>query len=100
MPAIDLTALLNQVTATEGVDASAVKLIQGFAAAVKTAVAAAIAADAAANDATNATVQSAIDGVTSRFTASAAAVGDAITANPLPGDVPPPPPPPSPAAAR
>lgn len=64
---VDLTALTAEVTNTEGVEASAVALINGFAAAVD-----------AANTASNA----AISAVTARMRASADTLAAAVAANP------------------
>ena len=76
-----INALTDQVTNTEGTEASAVALINGFSAAVTKAVTDALAADDAADQGSITAAQSAISSVTSRFTASAAALGAAVAAN-------------------
>jgi hypothetical protein len=82
---VDLTALNEQVTAltaqveqTEGVEASAMALISGFAAAIQKAVE----ADNAIDAANTAKVVATIAAVKSRFMASATALGAAVAANP------------------
>lgn len=86
--------LTNQVAATEGTEASATALINGFAAQVTSAVTTALAADNAADQGTVDSVTAAINSVTTRFTASAAALGNAVAAN-NPNPVPPAPPTPT-----
>jgi hypothetical protein len=66
--AADLTVLSDQVTATEGVEASAVVLIQGLAAFIEA----------------HKTDPVALQGYADRLKASAVALGDAVAANPLP----------------
>lgn len=79
---IDLTALTAEVADTEGIEQSAIAVINGFAAEIKDAVAKAIAADGFANDATNQTVQASIDAVVARFKNASASLATAITAVP------------------
>lgn len=78
-----ITSLTAQVTATEGTEASAVALINGFAAQIQTAVAAALTADDAADAGSIQAAQSAISAVTARFAASGAALGAAVAAPPV-----------------
>lgn len=73
----DLTV---QVSNTEGTEDSAATLIKGFGAAVTKAVTEALTADAAANDASIAAATQAITDTTTRFTASAAKLGEAVAA--------------------
>lgn len=64
---VELSALTAEVTNTEGVEASAVALINGFAAAV---------------DAANAGTNSAISAVTARMRAASDSLAAAVAANP------------------
>ena len=88
MPGTDFTALNNaitaltaQVTATEGVEDSAVALIAGFASAVTKAVSDALTADDAADQGSIAVANQAIADVAARFKASGDKLGAAVTAN-------------------
>lgn len=72
--ALDLTGLTNEVKNTEGVEASAVALINGFAAAV---------------DAANTANSVAIKAVTDRMRASATVLAAAVAAGPTGGTTPP-----------
>jgi hypothetical protein len=90
MPA-DFTALqakidelAAQVAATEGVEDSAVALIDGFAAQVTAAVTAALDADNAADAVSISSANAAIESVRARFAASAEKLGAAVAANPGP----------------
>ena len=74
-----VAALTEQVAATEGVEASAITLISGFAAAI----AKAIEDDNAIDAANTAKVTADIAAVKARFLASSTALGDAVAANPL-----------------
>lgn len=76
-----VAALSEQVAATEGTEASAVALINGFATQVTTAVEAALTADNNADDASIAAAKQAIVDVTARFNASAAVLGAAVASN-------------------
>lgn len=76
-----VAALSAQVAATEGTEASAVTLINGFATAVAAAVTEALTADNAADDASIAAAKQAIEEVTARFNASAATLGAAVAGN-------------------
>ena len=76
-----VAALSEQVAATEGTEASAVALINGFATQVTAAVEAALTADNAADDASIAAAKQAIVDVTARFNASAAVLGAAVASN-------------------
>jgi len=77
--------LTTQVAATEGTEASAVTLINGFSTEVQAAVAAALAEDNAADETTIQAAHDAIAAVTARFTASAGVLGAAVaSAPPLP----------------
>lgn len=76
-----VAALSEQVAATEGTEASAVALINGFATQVTTAVEAALTADNAADDASIVAAKDAIAAVTARFNASAAVLGAAVASN-------------------
>ena len=76
----DLTV---QVAATEGTEASAVTLINGFSAQVTKAVTDALTADDAADAGSIATAQAAVATVTARFNASAAALGTAVVGTPV-----------------
>lgn len=76
-----VTALTNQVAATEGTEASAAALINGFSQQIQKAVADAIKADDAADQGTADAVNQAIAAVTQRFTQSANALGSAVAAN-------------------
>lgn len=77
-----ISKLVEQVTVTEGTEASAVALITGFSTAISTAVASALQKDNAADDATALAAQTAIDEVTARYKNSAAALGAAVASNP------------------
>lgn len=77
-----IDALTQQVAQTEGVEASAVALIQNFAQQVQTAVAAALTADNAADQGSIDAANQAIQAVSARFQASGAALGAAVAANP------------------
>lgn len=79
-----IDALTSQVAATEGTEASAKALIDGFAAQVTQAVTDALTADNAADATSIASASSAISAVKDRFAASAAALGAAIPATPAP----------------
>ncbi len=79
---IDLSALTAQVAETEGIEASAVALIQGFSTKIQEAVAAALAADDAADQGSIDAANAAIAEVTARFKASAGALGAAVTSIP------------------
>jgi len=80
-----VTALTQQVASTEGTEASAVTLIQGFAAQITKAVSDALAADDAADQGSIQAAQDAIAAVTKRFSDSAAALGAAVASvNPTP----------------
>lgn len=80
-PEIDLSGLVAEVARAQGVAASAVALINGFAARVTTAVDAAIAADDAADEGTAQAVREAIAGEVSRLSGASADLENAITAN-------------------
>lgn len=82
--------LTLQVAATEGVEASAVTLINGFSAAIQKAVADAVAADDAADTGTAAAVAQAITDTTARFAASQALLA-AVATPPVPASPPVPP---------
>lgn len=82
MKVINLDPLLAEVTATEDIDASVVKVLQSHSQEIKDAVAKQIAADGFANDQTNTAVQAAIDTVTNRFIAARAPITAAILASP------------------
>lgn len=75
-----IDALTTQVAATETVEASAVTLINGFAAEVAKAVTDALTADDAATQTTIDAANTAIAAVKDRFTASAGSLGAAVTA--------------------
>ena len=77
-----IDALSTQVEATEGTEASAIKLIAGFSAAITKAVTEALTADDAADNGSIQAASAAIATVKDRFTQSAAALGDAVAANP------------------
>lgn len=77
-----LAALTAQVAETEGVEASAVALINGFAAAVTAAVTAALTADNAATQTSIDAATAAIEATRARFAASEDALGAAVAANP------------------
>ncbi len=77
-----VAALTTQVAATEGTEASAVTLIQGFSTAINDAVSAALAADDAADAGSIQAASDAIAAVTARFTASAGALGAAVASVP------------------
>ena len=76
-----IAALTAQVASTEGTEASAVALINGFAGQISTAVQAALTADNNADEATIAAAQTAIDEVTARFNASGNLLGAAVANN-------------------
>ncbi len=76
--------LTAQAAATEGVEASAKVVIEGFADQVTAAVTAALQADNAADGASITAASAAIAGVKKRFMDSAAALGAAIPATPTP----------------
>jgi len=76
-----VAALSEQVAATEGTEASAVALINGFATQVTTAVEAALTADNNADDASIAAAKQAIVDVTARFAASGNLLGAAVASN-------------------
>jgi hypothetical protein len=78
---VDLSGLIAAVTEAETVDASAVALIEGFAASVTAAVTAALQADDAADQGSIDAANTAIQGEVSRLVASKAKVATAITAN-------------------
>jgi hypothetical protein len=84
---VNLSALTQEVSDTEGTDESVLAFIQGLQQANKDAVAKAIAdtqtADQATKDAADAAAQTAIDGVTSRFVAARGPLAAAIVANPV-----------------
>ena len=73
-----VAALTTQVAATEGTEASAKALIDGFAAQVTAAVTAALTADNNADATSIAAANQAIADVTARFQASAASLGAAV----------------------
>lgn len=81
----ELNAAVNQLSAqvsdTEGVEASAVALISGFAAQIQAAVEAALTADNSADQTSIDAANAAIAGVTQRFKDSAAKLAAALTAN-------------------
>lgn len=79
--AIDLSGLTNQVAQTEGIEASATALINGFAAAITKAVTDALTADNAADQASVDAANAAIEAVRARFEASSKTLGDAVAAN-------------------
>lgn len=76
-------ANVDQATATEGTEASAIVVLQGFAAQIIKAVSDALAADNAADQGSIDAAVAAVNTVTARYTASGAALGAAIAA--LPG---------------
>ena len=76
-----IAALTAQVASTEGTEASAVALINGFSAQISAAVQAALTADNNADEATIAAAQTAIDEVTARFAASGNLLGAAVANN-------------------
>ena len=78
-----------QATAMETVAASVVEFVNGQHAATEAAVVKALEADNAADQGSIDTVRTAMEGVRSRFAASAQKIADALVAN-----TPPPPPPP------
>ena len=77
-----MAALRDQLTATEGTEANAVVLINGFAAQVTKAVADALTADNAADATSIAAATAAIEERRARFEASRAALAAAIDATP------------------
>lgn len=79
-----VTALTDKVTEAEGVGASAVALIAGFATLVTDAVAKALTEDDAADQGSITAANDAIAAVTARVTASSAALAAAVAANPTP----------------
>jgi hypothetical protein len=81
----EIDALSQQVAATEGTEASAKALIEGFATQIQTAVTEALTADNSADAASIAAASAAIAGVKERFAASAASLGAAIPSTPGPG---------------
>jgi hypothetical protein len=76
-----LAALTTQVAETETVEASAVTLINGFAASVTAAVTAALEADNAADQTSIDAATAAIEATRARFAASEDALGAAIVAS-------------------
>ena len=78
----EVDTLLVQVTATEGIEASAVAAFQGFSNAISAAVTAALEADNAADNASVVAAQQAIRDVTARFMASGNALSAAIVTAP------------------
>ena len=76
-----IAALTSQVAATEGTEASAVALINGFSGQISKAVTEALTADNNADEATIAAAQTAIDEVTARFNASGNLLGAAVANN-------------------
>jgi hypothetical protein len=92
-----VTALTAQVQNTEGTEASAIALINGFSAAAQKAVADALTADDAADNGSIQAANDAIAAVTARFVQSGSALGAAVAAG-GPNTPPPPPPPPPPTA--
>lgn len=74
--------LTTQVAATEGTEASATILINGFAAQVTKAVTDALTANDAADQTSIDAANAAIAGVAARFKASAESLGAAVAANP------------------
>jgi len=79
-----IASLTEEVAATEGVTASAITLIQGFAASVQAAVDAALLADNAADAGSITAANDAIATVLGRFVANRAALGAAVAAVPVP----------------
>jgi hypothetical protein len=82
-----ITALTAQVQATETTEAGAVTLINGFSQAITKAVADALQADDAADTGSIQAANEAIAAVTTRFSSSGQALGDAVLAN-TPGQPP------------
>jgi hypothetical protein len=76
-----IDALAAEATATEGVEGSAVLIIQGFSTQISKAVTDALTADAAANATSIKAANDAISAVTAKFVASRTKLGDAIAAN-------------------
>lgn len=76
-----ITALTDQVTATETTEASAAALLNGQAQAIQAAVTAALKDDDAADEGSITAANTAIAAVQARFQASAATLGAAVTAN-------------------
>lgn len=79
-----IATLTAQVEATEGTEKSAAALIAGFSTAITVAVTKALTDDEAADAGSIEAAQQAITDTTARFNASAAALGEAVTANPTP----------------
>lgn len=80
LPPINTADLEKAVTDAEGVEASVVAFIQGFAQRIQDAVTAALNADAAANQASVDAANAAIASVTDRVTKMSGALSTAITA--------------------
>lgn len=80
-PVIDLSALVAEVTRAQGVAASAIALINGFAARIQAAVDTALAADDAADEGTAQAVREAIAGEAAKLSEASAQLESAITAN-------------------
>lgn len=76
-----VAALLTQVQATVGVQASAKTLIEGFAQIVTEKVTAALEADNAADQASIDAAKAAIEQAVAEATASTSALGEAVAAN-------------------
>jgi len=76
-----VTALTAQVERTEGVEASAIALLQGFAQEITKAVDAALAEDNAADEASVIAANEAIAAVTARFSSSSEALSAALEVN-------------------
>lgn len=76
-----INALTAQVEQTEGTEASAKALIEGFAAQVQKAVSDALTADNAADQGSIDAANQAISDVTARFAASGSALGAAVASN-------------------
>jgi hypothetical protein len=84
-----ISALVDEVTATETLDQSVIQVLNGQAQAIKDAVA----ADQALTAAEIASISATVDTVNGRYVAAGKALSDAVVANT-------PPPPPTPAAQR
>ncbi len=96
-----IATLTDQVAATETVEASASNLLLGFSSAIAKAVTDALAADNAADQGSIDAAMQAIADTTTRFQASAGALGTAVAANtPSAPPEPPPSPPVEPTARR
>ena len=78
MAALDLSGLIAQVDRSEGIKASAVTLIIGFAAKIAEAVAAALLADDAADQGSIDAANAAINEVTAKMLASDTALAAAV----------------------